>query len=264
MSLSPVGDPVKETVHLPKIVKLQREPLTRRAVQAIRHAIFAGEYEPGQHLVEEALAASLGVSRNVVREAFWQLEAEGLVDNDDYKGKSLTSLSVPDMIALIPLRLALESLAASWAARKVGPEDAEQLQNHAAKFTQGLSDFSAYAEIDFELHQMIWKLAGNRYMRMMLDRIAGPMIALQTRIYPPGLEELIRIEVESRQESHRQVVEAVCSGDPIQARVAMQKHILAFWQMWLKQAAIVENENPRSMEAIHDAISLVTAWSNRV
>jgi DNA-binding GntR family transcriptional regulator len=249
---------------LPKVVKLQREPLTRRAVQAIRDAIFAGEYEPGQHLVEEGLAASLGVSRNVVREAFWQLEAEGLVDNDDYKGKSLTSLSVPDMIALIPLRLALESLAASWAARKVSPEDAARLQDQAARFTQGLYNFSAYAEIDFELHQMIWKLAGNRYMQMMLERIAGPMIALQTRIYPPGLEELIRIEAESREESHRRVVEAVCSRDPILARLAMQKHILAFWQMWLKQAAIVETQNPRSMEAIHSAMNLVSAWANRV
>ena len=100
-----------------KVVELQREPLTRRAVQAIRNAIYAGEYEPGQHLVEEGLAASLGVSRNVVREAFWQLEAEGFVDNDDYKGQSLTALSVPDLIALIPLRLALDSLAASWVAR---------------------------------------------------------------------------------------------------------------------------------------------------
>ena len=249
---------------MPKVVKLQREPLTRRAVQAIRDAIFAGEYEPGQHLVEEGLAASLGVSRNVVREAFWQLEAERLVDNDDYKGKSLTALSVPDMIALIPLRLALESLAASWAARKVRPEDAVRLRNQAARLTQGLSDFSAYAEIDFELHQAIWRLAGNRNVQMMLDRIAGPMIALQARIYPPGLDELIRIEAESRAESHRRVVEAVCSGDPIQARLAMQKHILAFWQMWLKQGAKVETQNPRSMEAIHNSINLVAAWANQV
>ena len=247
---------------LPKVVKLQREPLAKRAVQTIRHAIFAGEYEPGQHLVEEGLAASLGVSRNVVREAFWQLEAEGLIDNDDYKGKSLTALSVPDMITLIPLRLALESQAASLAARKVRPTDVTRLRNQVARFTEGLSDFRAYAEIDFEVHQMIWRLTGNRYVQMMLDRIAGPMIALQTRIYPPGLDALIRIEAESREESHRSVVEAVCSGDAVKARLTMQKHILAFWRMWLQQAAIEENQNPRSMEAIHNAIDLVAAWAD--
>jgi DNA-binding GntR family transcriptional regulator len=120
---------------------LDREPLTRRAVQAIRDAIFAGEYLPGQRLVEEELAASLGVSRNVVREAFWQLEAQFLVQSDDYKGKSVTALTFADMMELIPLRLSLESLAATWAARNINPEQAKALR---------------------------------RQMAMMLDRIAGP------------------------------------------------------------------------------------------
>ena len=77
---------------MPKVTKLPREPLTRRAAQAIRDAIFAGEYKPGERMVEEDLAESLGVSRNVVREAFWQLEAQGLIHSDDYRGKTLTAL----------------------------------------------------------------------------------------------------------------------------------------------------------------------------
>jgi DNA-binding GntR family transcriptional regulator len=66
-----------------------------RAVHAIRDAIFAGEYSPGERMVEEDLAASLGVSRNVVREAFWQLEAQGLIQSDDYKGKSVAKRFTP-------------------------------------------------------------------------------------------------------------------------------------------------------------------------
>lgn len=249
---------------MPKVAKLDREPLTRRAVQTLRSAIFAGEYEPGQHLVEGVLATSLGVSRNVVREAFWQLEAEGLIDSDDYKGKSLAALSVADVVALIPVRLALESLAATWSARNVTPGNARPLRDQAAKFTQGLSDFSAYAELDFELHQMIWKLAGNKSMQMILERTAGPMITRQARIDRPGLEELIRIEAESREDSHRRVVDAICSGDPIRARLTMQKHIIAFWQMWLKQAAVAETGNSDATQAIHDAISMVARWANQV
>jgi DNA-binding GntR family transcriptional regulator len=95
---------------LSKVLKLQREPLTRDAVQAIRDAIFAGEYKPGERMVGEDLAVSLGVSRNVVREAFWQLEAQGLIHGDDYRGKSLTTLSVAE----IPLRQKLESMAVDF------------------------------------------------------------------------------------------------------------------------------------------------------
>jgi DNA-binding GntR family transcriptional regulator len=247
---------------VPKVIKLEREPLTRRAVQAIRDAIFAGAYTPGQRMVEEELAESLGVSRNVVREAFWQLEAQGLVQSDDYKGKSVTALSFADMTELIPLRLSLESLAATWAARNVTPEDAKALRAQVAKFTQGLASFSGYAEADFELHEMIWNLAGNRQMTVMLDRIAGPMIALQTRVYQPRLEELVRKETEAREGSHVRIVEAICGGAASKARLAMQKHILAFWQLWLKEASAKEADNPNSREAIHDAMNLVATWAS--
>jgi DNA-binding GntR family transcriptional regulator len=246
---------------LSKVTKLLREPLTRRAVHMIRDAIFAGEYTPGQRMVEEEFAESLGVSRNVVREAFWQLEAQGLVQSDDYKGKSVTALSFADMTELIPLRLSLESLAATWAARNITPDDAEALRAQAAKFTQAITSFPSYAEADFELHEMIWHLAGNRQMTMMLDRIAGPMIALQTRVYQPRLDELLRKETEAREGSHVRIVQAICSGAPAKARLAMQKHILAFWQLWLKEASAKEADNPDSREAIHDAMDVVATWA---
>jgi DNA-binding GntR family transcriptional regulator len=246
---------------LSKVTKLQREPLTRRAVQVIRDAILAGEYAAGQRLVEEELADSLGVSRNVIREAFWQLEAQGLVQSDDYKGKSVTALTFSDMTELIPLRLSLESLAATWAARSISDRDAEALRRQAAKFTADMTSFSSYAEADFELHEMIWNLAGNRQMAMMLDRVAGPMIALQSRVYQPRLDELLRKEKEAREGSHMRIVQAICNRAPAKARLAMQKHILAFWQLWLKQASAAEADNPGSREAIHDAMDLVSTWA---
>jgi DNA-binding GntR family transcriptional regulator len=246
-----------------KVAKLQREPLTRRAVQAIRDAIFAGEYLPGQRLLEEDLAASLQVSRNVVREAFYQLEAQGLVRSDDYRGKSIRSLSVTDMAELIPLRLTLESLAATWAARRITPEAAEALRKQVARFSPELANFSSYAEIDFEFHEMIWRLAGNDYMALMLERLAGPMIALQARVYQPLLGDLVQKETESREGSHRRIVEAICTGEPARARQAMQKHILAFWQMWLKQvSAHGDSARQDNREAINDAIGLLQSLAS--
>ena len=245
-----------------KVVKLQREPLTKRAVQAIREAIFAGEYKPGERMVEEDLAVSLGVSRNVVREAFWQLEAQGLIHNDDYRGKSLTALTVADMIEMIPLRVALESMAASLAARKVTPQDAVKLRKHMARFTQGIKTFPVYVELDYELHQMIWNLAGNRHMELMLDRIAGPMIALQTRVHELDLGTLIRKETEAREGSHARIVEAICGGDKAKAQLAMQKHVLDFWHLWLQQARAAGAEEPDSQESIYNALNLVARWAS--
>ena len=240
-----------------KVVKLQKEPLARRAVQAIRDAIFAGEYSPGQRMVEDDLAESLGVSRNVVREAFWQLEAQGLIQSDDYKGKSVAALNAAEMAELIPLRILLESMAATWAASNIGRESAQALKTQVARFTAELSSFSSYAEIDFELHEMIWQLADNTRVAQMLDRIAGPMIALQAKVYQPLLAEVVTKEIEAREGSHRRLVDAICAGNPAKARLAMQKHLLGFWQMWLKQSPDPDKAERDSRQAINDAVALL-------
>lgn len=212
-------------------------------------------------MVEEELSESLGVSRNVIREAFWQLEAQGLLQSDDYKGKSVASLSVADIAELIPLRLAMESLAAMWAARHITPEGAEQLRAQARRFLEirDTKVFSSYAEADFELHYTIWRLSGNSQLLTMLDRLAGPMIALQARICLPLLPELILKEKELRESSHGAIVEAICTGDVVRARTAIQKHIVAFWSTWLSQASTPGHESVNgSREAIDDAIQLVS------
>jgi len=211
-------------------------------------------------MVEEELAESLGVSRNVVREAFSRLEAQGLIQSDDYKGKSVAALSVEEMTELIPLRIIMESLAATWAAQNITPAGVEALRGQAAKFTAPLTNFANYAEIDFELHEMIWQIAGNRRMAQTLDRIAGPMIALQAKVYQPLLKDLVQKEAEDREGSHRRIVDAICAGNPNAARTAMQKHIIAFWQMWLKQASV--NGDKGSPQAIDDAVHLLESLSS--
>jgi DNA-binding GntR family transcriptional regulator len=241
------------------ITRLQKEPLTRRAVQAIRAAIFAGEYTSGQRLVEEDVSARLGVSRNVVREAFWQLEAQGLLQSDDYKGKSVTALSPADVAELIPLRLALESLAATWAARNITPESAQALEEQAERFLRAGADFTSYAEADFDLHQTIWRIAGNRQLAVMVDRIAAPMIALQSRICQPLLPDFILKEKDGREGSHHAIVEAIRSGDAVSARASMQKHILAFWHTWLKHSSVAQELRPDTQDVIDDALQLVAA-----
>jgi DNA-binding GntR family transcriptional regulator len=179
-----------------------------------------------------------------------------------HRGKSLTSLTVADMMEIIPVRVALESMAATLAARKITPRDATKLQTQVLRFTKELTRFSQYAEIDFELHEMIWKLAGNRYMELMLDRVAGPMIALQTRVHVLDLDMLISKETEAREGSHRRIVEAVCAGEETKVQRAMQKHVLDFWYQWLQQAHDAESEASDSQESIRSALNLVARWTS--
>ena len=54
-------------------------PLRDVVFNTLRDAILKGELEPGERLMEVALAQKLGVSRTPIREAIRKLELEGLV-----------------------------------------------------------------------------------------------------------------------------------------------------------------------------------------
>jgi DNA-binding GntR family transcriptional regulator len=244
-------------VPLPKMTKLRQQSLTDRTVSALRDAIFDGSYLPGQRLVEEDLASQLGVSRNVIREAFYHLEGQGLISSEHNHGKTVAALSIDDIAELIPLRLLMESLAASWAAYRITPASAEMLRKLIAKFEQKLRNYSAYVEMDFQIHKTIWELAGNKQMVMMLERLAGPMIGLASRAYSPMLEDLVRKERESQEGSHARIIEAICNGQPTEARHAMQTHILSLWKIWINKFSGSEPIDPKLARTITDAVVLV-------
>jgi DNA-binding GntR family transcriptional regulator len=87
--------------------------LTHRTLSAaiadqLRRAILGGVHESGIQLRQDALAAAFGVSRIPVREALFQLEAEGLVEIVPHKGAVVTGLSMDEVNDVFDLRLALE------------------------------------------------------------------------------------------------------------------------------------------------------------
>ena len=241
---------------MPRVKKLQKEPLARQAVVAIRDAIFGGRLLPGTRLQEEQLAADLGVSRNVVREAFWQLEAQGLVQSDDYRGKSVASLDDAKVAELIPLRLIFECMAAMRAAANITDEAANQLRKQVAMFRLPIHDCFSYAVQDIELHQAIWQLAGSAQLSMILDRIAGPLVALQSRLYIPLLNIIVRKENEERDGSHMHVVGAICSGDANAASSAMRSHILSFWHRWESRDELDAELRWHAQQAVTDALEV--------
>lgn len=55
-------------------------PLKDHVIEILRREIFAGRLENGVELAQESIAEQLKVSRIPVREAFLQLEAEGLLE----------------------------------------------------------------------------------------------------------------------------------------------------------------------------------------
>jgi DNA-binding GntR family transcriptional regulator len=90
---------------------------TEAVLEAVKHAILAGELRPGQSLVETELSQLLGVSKTPVREALKTLAGAGLVTMSPYRGATVRAIDASTAAAIYDLRLLVEPEAVGRAVR---------------------------------------------------------------------------------------------------------------------------------------------------
>lgn len=83
-------------------------PLPQKLANRLRDHLIAGEFAPGQRLSEQALCASLDVSRNTLREAFRLLTKEGLLRHEANRGVFVTTPSIASVIDIYRVRRIIE------------------------------------------------------------------------------------------------------------------------------------------------------------
>lgn len=109
-------------------MRLERPaPLREAAYEALMELIITRELRPGQHLVENELAAQLGVSRQPIREALQRLQSEGWVDLRPALGAYVHVPTDAEADELLGVRTLLEAESARLAARAAKPPQVEHL-----------------------------------------------------------------------------------------------------------------------------------------
>ncbi|MEW1644901.1 MULTISPECIES: GntR family transcriptional regulator [unclassified Streptomyces] len=196
------------------------EPLgavRERVLANLRQEIIAGRLGPGDRLVERELADRFGVSRVPVREAIRALVAEGFVHFETPRRAVVRRLTPNDVRELFELREALEVSAAGLAASRATPEElaevAELLDRAAAATEAG--DAEVITDVNSRLHDSIVTLAGNTLLTAALEPVAGRLRWMTRRN-----EEWPQLLVE-----HRELYEAIASGDPDRARAQALAHV---------------------------------------
>ena len=196
------------------------EPLgavRERVLASLRQEIIAGSLRPGDRLVERELADRFGVSRVPVREAIRALVAEGFVHFETPRRTVVRRLTPNDVRELFELREALEVYAAGLAASRATLEDlaeVEELLSLAATATAA-GDAEAITDINSRLHDSIVTIAGNTLLTAALEPVAGRLRWMTRRN-----EEWPQLLVE-----HRELYEAIASGDPDRARAHALAHV---------------------------------------
>jgi DNA-binding GntR family transcriptional regulator len=105
-----MGEEGSRAAGLPGFDKLRIEQTStaQRVTATMRDLIMRGDLRPGQPLPESAVATSLGISRNTVREAFRLLTSEGLAVHSVNRSVSVKLLTPADVRDIYAARRALE------------------------------------------------------------------------------------------------------------------------------------------------------------
>ncbi len=218
-----------------KKIEIQNyKPLGEVVFEYLRNAILSGELEPGERLMEIALAEQLGVSRTPVREAIRKLELEGFVEMVPRKGAYVAELKVKDITEILVIRGIFEGYAAASAARKMKDSDKETLSNAVAKFEKAVEkgDRQAMMEADDRFHHLILKATKNDKL---LDIIHGlhDQFKRFRMVYFSEFDNFAELI-----ESHRLIYDAIINGDADKAKACTESHIHAIevaLDQWKKQ-----------------------------
>jgi DNA-binding GntR family transcriptional regulator len=139
--------------------RIQPRTLRAEIVDVLRDAIVSGKLESGEHLKESVIAEQMSVSRIPVREAFQQLEQEGLIVSIPNQGSFVKVFDEKDIREIFTLRGALESLACELVLSNdlLQPEDLEHLEGYVDQQREAIDarDFDRLTKLDMDFHEFI-------------------------------------------------------------------------------------------------------------
>lgn len=195
--------------------------LTDEIADIVRNRILRGEYEIGEKIKETQIATELRVSRTPIREAFKQLENEGLIDYIPNRGcfaKGFTKQDVDDIYAV---REALEKLAVDRAVERITPAEIQYLEEQweLMEFYVKKKDAKKVLELNSTFHDTIYTSTRSRFMAQVLRSYKEYLDKTRkTMLYDEEKMEAMLAE-------HRCILEAIKLRDRGAAIAAVARHL---------------------------------------
>lgn len=192
--------------------------LAAQIAATLRQRILAGELAPGAQLRQDRIAAEFGASHIPVREAFRNLEREGLVEHQPRRGSFVAPLYPGEPEEVMLMRIALEPLAIRLAVPKLSDADLDA--------ARGAADAIATAPGFVERRAANWAFHRALYAACERRRIIATIenLWLQVDRYYAMVWHLTDSDVEL-QADHAQILQAAAAGDGARAAALTRTHV---------------------------------------
>lgn len=199
-----------------------------------------GSYAPGDKLPKEAaFMEEFGVSRTVVREAISYLQAVNLAETRHGIGTFVLKLEegVPfrvkpeqlgtlrDTIALLELRIGVESEAAALAAIRRTDTNLRSMRDALAAFSKAIEDGENAAAADVLFHREVALATQNTYFAEVIGSLRpGGLPRARLAVVEPGSPHHLSYLRMVHQE-HESIYNAIRDQDVDSARAAIRTHL---------------------------------------
>ena len=209
------------------LVRLETEvSVAQRAYAALRAALLdMNIYErPDQELRldERNLAERLGVSRTPIREALVRLEHEGFVESIPRRGYFIVRKSRAELVEIIKVWAALESMAARLITERASDEEISSLRTIFSTFENGkiYAKLDEYSDANLAFHQRIIEMARSVTLSKMADSLLIHVRSIRHRT----ISENHRFERSII--DHMQIIEALEARQAALAEKLVRDHAL--------------------------------------
>ena len=196
-----------------ELAEINRISVADQVASILRQRILNGELPPGTALQEISTAASLGVSRNTVREATRILSLEGLLKRSAHRGVRVARLTLKDVAEIYQLRHLLE-IPAVWAAKAEQEDVFAELRASLEE-----ADWVRAVRFDLQFHTLLIRFQRNHRLETFYQKLIGElrmgMVLVDRRHDDPG--RLVPV--------HRRIYELLCSGALEECAALVTQHL---------------------------------------
>ncbi|KGI67571.1 GntR family transcriptional regulator [Mycolicibacterium rufum] len=198
-----------------------RPQLAEDVARIVRQRIFDGTYSAGTYVRLDQLAAELGVSVTPVREALFELKAEGLLDQQPRRGFVIRPVTVRDVTDVAEVQAHIGGELAARAAAAITDAALDELIRIQADLEAAYAagDGERAVRLNHDFHRAINVAADSPKLAQLMSQI--------TRYAPETVFPTIDGWPDSSNRHHRRLLEALGARDEDRARAAMSEHLAA-------------------------------------
>ena len=173
-------------------------------------------------LDERRMAAELGISRTPVREALARLDQDGFVEILPRRGVYVRRKSLDEILEMIIVWAALESMAARLATERASAGELAALQDRVTRYgpDEAGADIAEYSAANVEFHQQIFTLGKCDALKSLADGLFLHMHSVRRRAMGES-DRAARSAVD-----HQGIVEALLARDADLAARRVREHTL--------------------------------------